>query len=109
MLIGAIQTADALADRRLADRAERARAGATAAISALSAKGVTARLVGSLANQDFGQTSDVDLLVTDCPRSLKYAIESIVEDCLPGFSFDVLYLDELSSERARLFDKVVHG
>ncbi|MHB8528767.1 MAG: nucleotidyltransferase domain-containing protein [Caulobacteraceae bacterium] len=84
---------------RLARKRERALAGARAAIAALAERGVTAKLVGSLAEDRFDRASDVDLLVTSSPRSLKYALESIVEDCLPGLPFDVLYLDELPQER----------
>jgi predicted nucleotidyltransferase len=81
-------------------RRERALDGARAAIAVLAERGVKAELIGSLASPRFDQASDVDLLVTECPRSLKYAIESLVEDCLQGLAFDVLYLDELSSDRA---------
>jgi predicted nucleotidyltransferase len=88
-------------DARLAERRGRAQAAAAAvAAKALASRGVEAELIGSLTDQRFGRNSDVDILVTACPRSLKYAIESIVEDCLGGLSFDVLYLDELSPARA---------
>jgi predicted nucleotidyltransferase len=81
----------------------RAMAAARAAIKVLAERGVQAELIGSLASPDFDQTSDIDLLVTVCPRSLKYAIESFVEDCLQGLPFDVIYRDELSPDRvARL-------
>ena len=96
-------------DKRLADRRARALAGARAAIGVLRQRGVTAEIVGSLADERFDQTSDVDLLVTDCPRWLKYAIESLVEDCLPGFSFDVLYLDELPPARVARYRKAAGG
>jgi predicted nucleotidyltransferase len=75
-------------------REARALAGARAAIAALRERGVTALLTGSLADGRFAGASDVDLLITECPRSLKYAIEGIVEDQLAGFTFDVIYLDE---------------
>ena len=75
-------------------RKTRAVAAAHAAITALRERGVTALLTGSLADGRFASASDVDLLITDCPRSLKYAIEGIVEDHLAGFTFDVIYLDE---------------
>jgi predicted nucleotidyltransferase len=84
-------------------RRSRALEAARAAIAALAERGVKAELIGSLTSPDFDQTSDVDLLVTECPRTLKYAIESLVEDCLQGLAFDVLYRDELSPDRvARL-------
>lgn len=66
-----------------------------AACDMLATRGVTARVVGSLAAGRFGPSSDIDLLVTACPRHLKYAIEGLVEDCLGDFRFDVIYLDEV--------------
>jgi predicted nucleotidyltransferase len=107
-MVGSPQTRR-LEAKRLADRRARALAGARAAIEALRQLGVTAELIGSLADQRFDPTSDIDLLVTTCPRRLKYAIESIVEDCLPGFSFDVLYLDELPAARAARYREALHG
>ncbi|RAI44595.1 nucleotidyltransferase family protein [Rhodoplanes roseus] len=68
---------------------------ARAACDMLAARGVTARVIGSLAADRFGPASDIDLLVTACPPDLKYAIEGSVEDCLGGFRFDVIYLDEV--------------
>lgn len=88
-----------MATDSLDDRRQRALAAADGAIAALAEKGVTAELIGSLNNDRFGRVSDVDFLVTRCPRRLKYAIESVVEDCLAGLSFDVFYADELSAER----------
>lgn len=83
------------------DRRLRALAAARAATEALTERGVTALVTGSLARGGFTETSDIDLLITDCPRSQKYAIEGVVEDCLSGFAFDVIYLEELS-DRLRL-------
>jgi len=70
-----------------------------AAVAALAAVGVEARVVGSLASGEFMPTSDVDLLVTRCPRDLKYSIEGTVEDILGDIAFDVLYLEEVRPER----------
>ena len=84
---------------RSADRRTRAINGARAAIRALARQGVSARVTGSLATGRFGPGSDVDLLVTDCPRALKYTIESLVEDCLDGIPFDVIYLDEVPAPK----------
>lgn len=70
-----------------------------AACDLLAERGVTARVVGSLAGGRFGSGSDIDLLVTDCPRDQKYAIEGLVEDCLAGFRFDVVYLDEVPAHK----------
>jgi predicted nucleotidyltransferase len=70
-------------------------AAAKAATAALAEIGVDAVVTGSLARGKFGMYSDIDLLVTSCPRRLKYAIESIVEDILNFIPFDVIYVDEL--------------
>jgi predicted nucleotidyltransferase len=88
-----------------ADRRARAIEGAKTALSALQECGVTALVTGSLATGEFGPDSDVDLLVTRCPRHLKYAIEGIVEDCLPGLPFDVIYLDEIPARRLEQFTR----
>jgi predicted nucleotidyltransferase len=76
---------------------------ARAATAALNALGVTVLVTGSLARGPFGIHSDIDFLVTRCPRILKYAIEGVVEDALGGLSFDVIYLDELPTWRADSF------
>jgi predicted nucleotidyltransferase len=88
---------------RIADRRARAISGARAAIRALARQGVSARVTGSLATGRFRSGSDIDLLVTDCPPALKYAIESLVEDCLGGLPFDVIYLDELPAAKRAHF------
>jgi predicted nucleotidyltransferase len=93
---------------RIADRRARAISGAREAARALARQGVSVRVTGSLATGRFGSGSDVDLLVTDCPPALKYAIESLVEDCLGGLPFDVIYLEELpASKRARVLSIAV--
>ena len=83
------------AARSLEDRRARAVAGAKAAAAALRSRGVETLIVGSLAKGGFGPWSDVDILVTACPRALRYAIEGHVEDCLGDIPGDVLYLDEV--------------
>ncbi len=85
------------------DYRNRAIAAAKAATSALAELGVRAVVTGSLARGRFGAYSDIDFLITDCPRHLKYAIEGTVEDALGGLSFDVVYLDELPAWRAPHF------
>lgn len=67
--------------------------------------GVTARVIGSLATGRFGSSSDIDFLITDYPRSLKYAIEGTVEDRIQGFPFDVVYLDEVPKHKLDRFMK----
>src|SRR5271168_3902833 len=84
-------------------RRARALEGARRAVAALREKGVTALVTGSLAEGRFRADSDIDLLVTQCPRSLKYAIEGVVEDCLAGFPFDVVYLDEVPARKLSSF------
>jgi predicted nucleotidyltransferase len=79
----------------LEKRRLKAVAGARAATEALAVLGVQTLVTGSLARGSFGPHSDVDLLVTECPRHLKYAIEGIVEDKLAGMPFDLVYLDEV--------------
>lgn len=55
--------------------------------------------MGSLARGDFMLHSDVDILVVRCPEELRYRVEGLVEDCLEGLPFDVVYLDEVAPER----------
>jgi predicted nucleotidyltransferase len=81
------------------ERAAKARRVARRALAALAARGVEARLVGSLARGDFMLHSDVDILVVRCPEELRYQIEGLVEDRMEGLPFDVVYLDEVAPER----------
>jgi predicted nucleotidyltransferase len=90
---------------QVAERRTRAVTAAKRALLALEQHGVQALVTGSLAAGDFGPDSDVDLLVTQCPRQLKYAIEGIVEDCMAGVPFDVIYLDEIPAWRMNRFTK----
>jgi predicted nucleotidyltransferase len=85
------------------DRRERAISGVRIAVSALARLGVTAVITGSLARNRFGPHSDVDILITSCPRHLKYAIEGMVEDALGGLPFDVVYLDEIPAWKVARF------
>ena len=100
----------AVLDEALRRRRLKALAGALAATEALAALGVRLIVTGSLARGSFGSHSDVDLLVTECPRRLKYAIEGIVEDELGGLPFDVVYLDELPQWKLASFtEQAVHA
>jgi len=67
--------------------------------------GVTARVIGSLASGRFGPKSDIDLLIVDCPRHLKFAIEGTIEEGLRGLPFDVVYLDEVPEHKLDRFLK----
>jgi predicted nucleotidyltransferase len=72
---------------------------------ALAEMGVTARVIGSLAAGRFGPGSDVDFLIMECPRHLKYAIEGVVEDHLGELPFDVVYIDEIPSWKLDRFTR----
>lgn len=96
--------------RDLERRRVQAISAAQAATEALAALNVCAVVTGSLARGNFGPHSDIDLLVTACPRHLKYAIEGVVEDALVGLPFDVVYLDELPQWKlARFTEGAVHA
>lgn len=76
----------------------------------LESLGVSARVIGSLANGTFGKSSDIDFLILDCPQHLKYGIEGRVEDELGGHPFDVVYLDEVPDRKAeRFLREAVHA
>jgi len=66
-------------------------------------KGISALIVGSLAKGQFGPASDIDFLLTSCPRKYKYAIEAEVEDSLGDLPFDVVYLEEIPADRVERF------
>jgi predicted nucleotidyltransferase len=67
--------------------------------------GVKAELFGSITNETFGLSSDVDFLVTECPDGRRYRIEAKVEDVMRGIPFDVVYLDEASEEFKRFINR----
>lgn len=71
----------------------------------LALRQVSAKIIGSLAEGRFRPHSDIDILITDCPRALKYRLESLIEDTLEGFAFDVVYLDELPPHRIERLTK----
>lgn len=86
-----------------ADRRTQAIARAQAAIDMMAEKGISALVIGSLAKGKFGPDSDVDFLLTSCPRKYRYAIEAKVEDILGDLPFDVVYLDEIPEDRLERF------
>lgn len=96
-------------ERHVLDRADERRrlavSRAREACETLAGMGVTVRVIGSLATGRFRVDSDVDFLVADCPRHLKYGIEGIVEDCLRGLPFDVVYLDEVPAHKLDRFTR----
>lgn len=89
------QCASRRAQQRRAIAVEKARH----VLIALAAVGVDARIIGSLAKGGFDVTSDIDVLVIECPQGLKYRIEHLIEDILEGLPFDVIYVDEIPPHR----------
>jgi predicted nucleotidyltransferase len=85
------------------DRHRRAITRARAAVDMMKEKGISALVIGSLAKGTFGPDSDIDFLLTACPRKYKYAIEAKVEDILGDLPFDVAYLDEIPADRVERF------
>jgi len=94
-----------LSQKRASERARLAVPRAQEATAALAKLGVRARIIGSLGTGRFRPGSDIDFLIIECPRRLKYAIEGIVEDCLGGLPFDVVYLDEVPAHKLARFSK----
>jgi len=86
---------DALRETRRRTRERTARASALAVLRHLRARGVRAGVFGSLATGRFELHSDVDFIVLECPRALRYRIEAAVEDRMRGIPFDVAYADEM--------------
>lgn len=90
-------------DILMRDRKQRAIFLVKTLVDTLSRMGVTTKVIGSLPTDRFNIHSDIDLLITECPRSLKYRIEGIVEDALVDFKFNVVYLDEIPPHRLHRF------
>ncbi len=68
---------------------------ASRALERLREHGIEACLVGSLKTGQFDMHSDIDILVTKCPKDLVYTVEAELEDLMEGLPFDVVYLDLL--------------
>lgn len=97
-----------LSVERASERRRSAISRARQATNALAELGVKARIIGSLASDRFRPGSDIDFLIVECPRHLKYGVEGIVEDCLGGLPFDVIYLEEIPAHKlARLTREAV--
>jgi predicted nucleotidyltransferase len=80
------------------------------AAAELASREVKVVVTGCLARGAFGRGSDVDFVVLECPRHLKYAIEGIVEDELRGIPFNVVYKEEIPPAKLRRFmDGAVHA
>ena len=89
--------------QRLADYRAAAIAGARRAVAGLEQKNVKVLVTGSLVDDSFDLHSDVDLLIVQCPRNMKYVLEGIVEDAFGDIPFDVVYLDEIDPRKVRSF------
>jgi len=78
-------------------------AAAKRAVSELEQRAIKVLVTGSLADDTFDLHSDIDFLVVEYPRAMKYALEGIVEDALGNIPFDVIYLDEVAPRKLRSF------
>jgi len=76
--------------KMLAHHRAAAIAAAKRAVSQLEQKAIKVLVTGSLADNTFDLHSDIDFLVVECPREVKYALEGIVEDALGSIPFDVI-------------------
>lgn len=76
-------------------RLEIAQPRAEAALEKLRERGVTARIVGSLARGAFRETSDVDLLIDDRGGLDEAALEEIVRREMRDFPFDLIYAERV--------------
>gem|GEM_PF-5037905 len=72
-------------------------------MSQLEQRAVKVLVTGSLADETFDVHSDIDFLVIECPRAMKYALEGIVDDAVGNIPFDVIYLDEVAPRKLRSF------
>lgn len=94
--------------RRLDARRSRLGPQVDAALRALVAMGVKARLVGSWAEGRMGEHSDIDFLVEDrCGASMAQVYDAIASQ-LRDAPFDVMYWDSLS-HTGREIMRQTHG
>lgn len=87
----------------LASHRAAAIAAAKRAISQLEQKAIKVLVTGSLADNTFGLHSDIDFLIVEYPREMKYALEGMVEDAVGNIPFDVIYLDEVAPRKLLSF------
>ena len=90
---------EALRADQLSAKKATATQAALRALERLSARGIEASLVGSLKTGGFGLHSDIDILITKCPKDLVYSVEAEIEDIMNGLPFDLVYLDLLPLEQ----------
>jgi predicted nucleotidyltransferase len=88
--------------RQARARLERVRPEADAALAALGARGVKARLIGSLANDRFKLHSDVDILILDAAGFSDGRIYDIVTDHVKSAPVDLVFADRQSPESLEL-------
>jgi predicted nucleotidyltransferase len=90
---------ESLRAHQLRARKAAAEQAAARALACLRARGVEASLVGSLKTGGYDLHSDIDILVTKCPRDLVYSVEAELEDIMNGLPFDVVYLELLPEDQ----------
>ena len=73
------------------------------ALNQLRGSGVVVELCGSYARGEFRSHSDVDFLIIDKGKLTETDIFIIVSDHLRDVSFDIVYLEHLPPETAKLF------
>lgn len=97
-----------MADRRKA-RQERASTSVAGILSNAERNGIFITLIGSLAKGDFGNHSDVDLLVRgSMDTKRRRLVEKLVADGMRStdIPYDLIFEDDLSEDRRRDF---LHG
>lgn len=108
----------ASADSRLArvlttaalTRRARALALAQATLRLLAARGIRARVAGSLAKGTFRADSDVDFLIERRGRVPPRDVIGIIESSMKGFPFDVIFSDRADPKLLRLIrEEARHG
>jgi len=72
-------------------RRARALALSRRALRRLAARGVRARLAGSLAKGSFRADSDVDFLIERRGRLSRPEVVALIESCMAGFPFDAIF------------------
>ena len=89
---------ESLRAEQLRARQAAASQAAARALARLGDRGIEAALIGSLKKGGFGLHSDIDILITNCPKDLIYTVEGELEDIMNGLPFDVIYLDLLPGD-----------
>jgi transcriptional regulator with XRE-family HTH domain len=91
-------------------RRARALALAQATLRLLAARGIRARVVGSLAKGGFRADSDVDFLIEGRGRVPPRDVIGIIESAMKGFPFDVIFSDRADPKLLALIrEEARHG